>query len=178
MPGYRIEDEFQVYTFAGRRIAGPVSTREPDAPGSRPRSRWMTATLYLKDSGEYVLHTVNESLVWHLPDGIGHVRMPSSAAFGQLTDDAVYCGDLPPREGYEQCAVLPRRGRPPRIIVEEPQHKVVTLPDWPAVVREVTVRQRGDGSISAAVSAPMRELLAQARQNDPAFRGAKPRVRM
>ena len=48
-----------------------------------------------------------------------------------------------------------------------------------AVIEHVTMARRSDGTASAALSEPMRELLRQAAENDPAFRtGAKPVMKM
>jgi hypothetical protein len=180
----RIEDQHAVYEFEGEVIAGgpdcPVTTAL-DAR-QRRRARWMEAVLYIKPDKTYVLWQVNYSLVWHLIDGGGHVRKPVQMPWSQLDRDAVYCGALPTREGRESCPPGPRRG--PKgagrtILAELPQHRVSSHPDHHAVIRAVTLAQRGDGSMSAALSEPMNELLRQARLNDPAFRGgAKPVVRM
>jgi len=180
----RIEDEHAVYEFEGEVIAGG-----PDSPVStaldarqRHRARWMEAVLYIKPDKMYVLWEANYSLVWHQIDGGGHVRKPAEVPWSQLDRNAVYCGALPAREGRESCPPGPRRG--PKgigriVLAELPQHRVSSYPDHHAVIRRMTLAQRGDGSMSAALSEPMSELLRQARLNDPAFRGgAKPVVRM
>jgi hypothetical protein len=179
-----IKDEHVDYEINGEVIAGgpdhPVSTAL-DAKG-RQRARWMEATLYRKDDGTYVLHQVNHSLVWHLADGEGHVRKPAETLWSRLDRQAVYCGFLPPREHREQCPPAGRRG--PKgagrvVLTELPQHKVESHPDYQAVIRAVTLARHGGGSVSAAVSEPMRELLRQAAGNDPAFAsGVKTIIRM
>jgi hypothetical protein len=181
MPVVRIIDEFAEYVFEADVIAGPVSTRI-DAR-SRPRPRWMEATLYRKSDGTYVLHQVNKSVVWHLDaHADSHVRKPENVPWSRLPRDAVYCGSLPVREGRQHCPLAGRRG--PRsagqvVVTELPQQKVSTHPDVHAVIRAVTLARRGDGSVSAALSEPMRELLVEAEENDPAFAGAaRPVVRM
>ena len=175
MPVIRIEDEFVTYEVDGEVIAGPVSTRVP-ADGGRPRPRWMEATLYRKADGTYVLHTVNRSLVWHLIEqGLGHVRKPVETDEGNLPDGAVYCGVL---SRGEKCPQWIRDHVPDRVLVEEPQHKMVSCPDATAVIRQVTTARRGDGSVSVALSEPMRELLTEAEENDPAFRIARPVMTM
>jgi hypothetical protein len=184
MPRVVIKDEHVDYEIDGEIIAGgpdcPVSTAL-DAR-QRQRARWMEATLYRKYDGTYVLHQVNYSLVWHLVDGQGHVRKPAETPWSRLPRNAVYCGFLPPREHREQCPPGGRRG--PRgagrvVLTEMPQHKVSSHPDSHSVIRAVTVARHGDGGASAAVSEPMRELLRQAAENDPAFAsGARPVIRM
>jgi hypothetical protein len=142
----------------------------------------MEATLYRKRDGTYVLHQVNYSLVWHLGTGSGHVRKPRQTPWSRLDRQAVYCGSLPGREGREQCSPAGRRGPQGagrEVLTELPQHKVSSHPDHHAVIRSVTIARHGDGSASAAVSEPMRELLRQAALNDPAFRsGMKTVVKM
>ena len=180
MPRVVIQDEQVDYEIDGDVIAGPVSTAL-DAK-QRQRARWMEATLYRKPDGTYILHQVNYSLVWHLADGAGHVRKPHEELWSRLPRGAVYCGFLPPREHREQCPPACRwgpRGAGKVVLTELPQHKVTSHPDYHAVIRDVTVARRGDGSASAAVSEPMRELLRQAAGNDPAFAtGIKTVIRM
>jgi hypothetical protein len=180
MPRVVIKDEHVDFEIDGTVIAGPVSTAL-DAR-QRQRARWMEATLYAKDDGTYVLHQVNHSLVWHLADGEGHVRKPRETQWSRLDRNAVYCGFLPGREGREQCPPAGRRG--PKgagrtVLTELPQHKVSGHPDYQSVIRTVTMARHGDGGTSAAVSEPMRELLRQAAENDPAFAsGARTVIRM
>jgi len=180
----RIEDERAVYEFDAEIIAGGPDSPVSTALGARSywqRPRWMEATLYRKPDRTYVLHQVNYSLVWHLVSGEGHVRKPGRVPWSQLERDAVYCGSLPGR-GREQCPKAGRRG--PRsagqvVLAELPQHKVSSHPDTRAVITAVMTARRPDGSVSVALSGPMRELLDQAEANDPAFRGgAKPVMRM
>lgn len=184
MPHVVIKDEHVDFEIDGEIIAGgpdnPVSTAL-DAQ-RRQRARWMEATLYKKSDGTYVLHQVNYSLVWHLADGGGHVRKPAETPWSKLDRSAVYCGFLPARERREQCPPAGRRG--PKgagrtVLTELPQHKVSSHPDAASVTRAVTIARHGDGGASAAVSEPMRELLRQAAENDPAFTsGARPVIRM
>jgi len=175
-----ISDEFADFEIAGEVIAGPVST-ELDARG-RPRPRWYEATLYRKPGGSYVLHQVSLSRVWHLHEHAGsHVRKPGEASRSRLPASAVYCGSLPARENREQCppAGPEARSRHGEVAVTElPQHKVSAFPDAEAVIREVMTARRPGGSVSVALSEPMRELLTEAERRDPAFRGARPAFMM
>jgi len=179
----RIEDESVVYEFEGERIAGPVSTRLD--PKDRQRARWMDASLYRKADGTYIFVQASISTVWHAPGGAAHVRKPVRTSRDELPEKTVYCGVLPSRPGREQCPPMTleesRRRIPAEVITEYPQYTVWSLPTHDAVIRRLTVaRHRGaGGGSSAAVSGPMRELLAEAAENDPAFRGAvKPVVAM
>ena len=181
MPVVRIADEFAFYEFEAEIIAGPVST-QIDAR-QRKRPRWLQVTLYRKEDGSYVLHSVNLSVVWHLDaHADSHVRKPENTPWSRLDRDAVYCGSLPVREGRQHCPLAGRRGprRAGQVVVTElPQHKVSSHPDVPSVIRAVTLARRGDSSVSAALSEPMRELLVEAEENDPAFAGAaRPVIRM
>lgn len=175
MPVVRIEDEFEVFEIDGEVIAH--ESTETDSTG-RDRARWMEATVYRKDDGSYVIHQVNESVVWHLPDGGGHVRKPERIASASLDKEDVYCGMLRPRPGRRQCPRILPRPLPELVIAELPQHRVISCPDAPSVIREVSTARRGDGRVSTAVSEPMHKLITQAMENDPAFRGAKPVVAM
>jgi uncharacterized membrane protein len=69
---------------------------------------------------------------------------------------------------------------PDLVVTEETQRRVWSCPDHDAVIARMTVaHHKSDGARSAAVSRPMRELLAQAARNDPAFRqAAKPVVQI
>lgn len=177
MPVVRIEDEFFTFEVHGEVIAGPVSTRVP-ADGSRPRPRWMEATLYRKDDGSYVLHTVNKSLVWHLIDpGLDHVRKPVETDSSRLPGGAVYCGSL---DRGEKCPLAGRAGPGAdwnRVLIEKPQHKMAAWPDADEVIKGVSTARRGE-SVSVALSEPMRELLTEAEENDPAIRHARPVITM
>jgi hypothetical protein len=174
-----ISDEFADFEITGEVIAGPVST-ELDSAG-RPRSRWYEATLYRKPGGDgYVLHQVSLSRVWHLDSHAdSHVRKPGEAQRRSLPDGAVYCGSLPARRDREQCPPGARLPDPDGTVVTElPQHKVSAYQDAASVVREVMTARRPNGSVSVALSEPMRDLLIEAEKADPAFRGARPVVRM
>lgn len=176
MPVFVIRDEHLDYEIDGEVIAGPVST-EYSASGE-PRARWMEATLYRKGDGTYVIHQVNQSVVWHLLSGGDHVRMPDRIPYGELSGSDVYCGNLAGRPGRRQCPRTLPRQEPALVLAELPQHRAISCPDYRAVIREVSTARRGDGSVSVATSEPMRELLAQAAVNDPAFRGDRPVVSM
>jgi hypothetical protein len=180
MTRVRTPDEFADITVDGELVAGPVST-EYDSQKKR-RVRWMTATLYLKSDETYVLHQVNISRVWHTEAGTGHVRKPEERDAEQFfrAVDAVYCGDLPYR-GRPQCP-LRSRGRsssvPRRVIIELDQHRLTSFPDEATVITGVMTARRGDGSVSVALSEPMRELLAEAAEKIPAFDTARPVISM
>ena len=170
MPVTRIADEFSDFEIDGEVVAGPVSTRGRSGP------RWFEATLYRKADGSYVLHVVNYSVVWHLDEHAdSHVNRPEDTPRSQLPPGAVYCGSLSARPGRPQCPPAGRGGPPgagPVVVTELPQHKMSRHPDVPALVREMMTARRPDGSVSVALSGPMRDLLIQAERNDPAFEGA------
>jgi hypothetical protein len=64
------------------------------------------------------------------------------------------------------------------VIVELPQHKAFSFPDEAAVIRKVATASYADGSVSVAMSEPMRELLVEAGERIPAFATARPVVVM
>jgi len=185
MTDVQVEDEFQVYEFRGAQLAF-VSTRLD--PRERQRARWADFTLYRKNDGSYLFYQVSNSLVWHFPDGASHVKKPEAVRSDSLDHRAVYCGVMPVKAGRNYCPAMPlaearRMRKPPEVIRELPQYKIWTFPDAPAVIRRMTVaRHAADGSASAATSEPMRLLLNQAAETDPAFRmdaiGDKPVIRM
>lgn len=185
MTTMRIEDEFQVFTFTGLRLAFESTRLDPR---QRQRARWMEASLYRKGDGTYLFYQVNYSLVWHFPDGADHVKKPGYVLAAKLDPAAVYCGVMPVRPSRPNCPAMPlaeaRRMRKPReVITELPQYKIWTFPDAPAVIRRMTVaRHVADGSASAATSEPMRKLMNQAAETDPAFQlitaGDKPVIEL
>lgn len=169
----QIQDDAVEYRFEAEVIAGPVDTRLDDR--KRQRARWMEAVIYRKDDGSYVFTQSSYSTVWHCRDGAGHVRSPVETTSDQLPERPVYCGVLPARGDRGHCPpmdlAVSRRVIPRHVVLEAPQHRVWACPDPQAVTRRMTLsRHRGDGAASAMLSAPMRELLAQAMENDPAFR--------
>jgi hypothetical protein len=167
-----IEDEFQIYQFRGQQI-GTISTRMD--PRDRQRARWMELELFRKDDGSYVLAQRNDSIVWHLPQGIDHVKKPDTIRSFLLPEDAVYCGVMPVRENRGHCPLMSIRDSrqmklPPEVITELPQFKVWVVPDVATLIERMTVAPHAsDGSSSSAVSWPMRQLLNQAALVDPAF---------
>jgi hypothetical protein len=174
-----------VYEFDAERIAGPVSTRFEVVRGrERQRARWMEASLYRKTDDTYVFTQASHSTVWHLLTGDAHVRKPVETRREELPDRAVYCGVLLARSGRPQCPPMTldrsRHDIPGTVITEPAQHSVWALPGRDAVIRRlVLARHRDGGGTSAAVSGPMRDLLTEAAENDPAFRtGAKPVVEL
>jgi hypothetical protein len=175
MPVVVIKDEFADFVIDGVVVAGPVSTRN-NASG-RGRPRWYEATLYRKAGGGYALHQVSLSVVWHLDEHAdSHVRKPGEARRSELPGDAVYCGSLRPRPDRDQCPRDDGRGYG-TVTTEMPEHKVISYPDATAVVTGVLTARRGE-LVSVALSEPMRELLLEAEENDPAFRGIRPVMRM
>lgn len=174
MPQFEVEGEFEVLAFSGVLTGGPVSTR-PHPVSGLLRARWTKLALYRKDDGEYVLHKVNYSRVWHGPDGAGHVRAPAQEDFADLPPDAVYCGIMPSREGRVQC---PRQ--PPGtglVITELPQYSAWKCPDYAAVIARLSQAYKRVNV--GAENGPVHLLLDQAAEADPAFRDAlKPVVRI
>lgn len=179
----RYEDEDVVYEFTAERIAGPVSTKFD--PRGRQRARWMEASLYRKEDDTYVFVQESFSTVWHLPGGEDHVRKPVTISRQELPAKAVYCGVLPPRREHAQCpeADLGESRAPgfipDEVVFEEVQLRVRGCPDRDSVIGEMVKAHRRNGVVSAAVSGPMRDLLDEAAENDPAFRtDTKPVVRL
>ena len=165
MARYLIEDELQMRELEGDLIAGTVSNRPHPVTG-KLRARWTELTLYRSDAGGYVLHKVNRSRVWHLPDA-KHVRIPALVAASSLPDDAVYCAIMPPRDGREQCRVITAAAVPDMVLTEQPQFAVFRCGDHDAVIGHLAKAFRRISQ--GAESDPVRELLAEAARNDPAF---------
>jgi hypothetical protein len=192
MARFEIEDEFQVFVLDGEQVAGPESTRAHPVSGL-PRARWTQLTIYRSNEGVYALHKVNLSRVWHDAGGAGHIRTPAEVSAGDLPEDAVYCGDMPWREGRVQCPARDRgaavrdpfsfsAGRrtpaPARgpVLAEKPEYYVWRCGDPAEVIARLRhAYKRVD---HGAESAPVRRLLEEAARNDPAFRFGKPAVRI
>ena len=176
MTRYQIEDALEILEFVGERVAGPESTR-PHPVSRRLRARWTVLTIYSRADGGYILHRVNESTVWHVRSGAGHVRMPALVPIRDLPDGSVYCGEMPPREGRVQCAPLGHSDMSGGILLEKPQYNAWQCPDYAAVIgrlahayARVNIGAEGE---------PVRRLLEAAARTDPGFaRGGKPVVRL
>lgn len=178
MTSYLIEGEFQVHPLEGELVAGPVSTRPHPVTG-KPRGRWIEWALYRPDSGGYVLHKVNQSRVWHLPSGAGHIRSPAGIAAAELPGDAVYCAVLPGRGGRGQCPVLSSAETYGlgTVLAEQPQYAVYRCADEQEVRVRLASAFRVMEDRNPAEADPLRRLLAEAARNDPAFAaGVKPAV--
>lgn len=169
MTRYRLEDELHIREFDGELIAGTVTNRPHPVTG-KLRARWTDLTLYRADGGGYVLHKVNRSVVWHLPAGQDHVRIPGRTPVQDLPPDAVYCPVMPPREGRGQCPVIRSQDVPDVVITEQPQFAVFRCEDYDAVVARLSQAFRRVSQ--GAESDPVRQLLAEAARNDPAFANA------
>lgn len=170
MARYLIEDELQIRELEGEKIAGTVSNRPHPVTG-KLRARWTDLDLYRSAAGGYVLHKVNRSRVWHLP-GAAHIRIPGTMAAADLPPDAVYCAVMPPRDGREQCPVIGRRQAYDlaEVVTEEPQYAVFRCADYDAVIGRLAQAFRRISQ--GAESDPVRQLLAEAARNDPAFAAA------
>ena len=180
-----IPDEFEVFTFEGERIAGPVTTAFDHTGAQRPR--WLEATAYERDGGGYVVAQVNYSLVWHQPDAPDrHIRQPGPAAAADLPAGAVYCADVPAKPGRRACPPLagpdpvhdPFGGaavqtallaRPETVLTELPQRKIIRARSWEDLIRQVSTSHPRRGGTSHSLSMPMRQLFAEAVRNRPAL---------
>ncbi len=178
----RIEAAHEVTEVDGEVLAGPVTTRYNNQ--DVPRPRWVEASIVRRASGGFVLHIINHSRVWHLPDGSGHVRQPGPAAYADLPPDAVYCGFVPAKAGRPACpaplrsrvsdpfALGPRPGPlpvpPDRVVTELPQFKTTWHDDWNALLGEVA-NSRRPGTVTTAMSGPMQELITAAIAADPSL---------
>lgn len=182
-----IPDEFEVFTFEGERIAGPVTTAFDHFRRQRPR--WLEAELFRREAGGYVVSQVNKSLVWHQPGAEGHIRKPAAVSGADLPPGAVYCGSIEARPGRESCPPMgatprtldpfaPAQARtpaaielPPEVLAERDQRKILVCDDWQDVIRKISTARPGAGGQVVSLSMPMRELIAQAAEVDEAFSG-------
>lgn len=177
-----IEDSAQAFEFDGVRLAGPVSSRLSPRTGL-PRPRWLVMTLYRTQGGVYVLYRVNRSVVFH---ELEHPCDRSGKAAPHWKQVPVE--KLPP--GAVPCSRAVASGRRccypdlgdatvTVVLAEQPYYTIDRLPDPAAVIRRLSeAKHRRSGFISDVVSRPMQELLAQAAENDPGFRGPKPVTRI
>lgn len=184
MEHFRLEDSVQAFEFDGERIAGPVSNRHNPVTGQdRPRS--IEFTLYRTEGGGYVLRRVNHSDVVHDP---AHPCDPSGKiAAGWkpvprdgLDDHATSCHRAPAKGQRISC--YPFRAGGDFVLAEQPRYTTDHgFKDPAAVIRRLSAMQHrgaGGGFTSDAVSDQIEELLRQAAEHDPAFRGPKPVVRI
>jgi hypothetical protein len=116
--------------------------------------RWLELEIYRIDSGprtgQYVLHRVGQSLVYHRPETCGY---GTSTAWGNVPLDAEPCPVCKPPEWTDT-----------EVWLEAPRHKVVKCPT-PVHVEKSLLMRRRDGS--TFLSAPALNLIAKARVNDP-----------
>lgn len=162
-----IEDRFFSTQFEGTRIAGE-SARSADP--ERPSVRWAELEVYKLDSGDYLIHRIGMSRVYHQPD------TECSTASGQPSGDPATRADIP------DDAVSCDRCLPPwpedlkpgeKIRFEFPRHTIDRCEDPAGVIERLTnMRNRKSGTRTSVISVPVQALLVQCMANDPEFAAA------
>lgn len=149
----RVHDQHQVLEFKGERI-GFASTETPDTV------RWTEIEIYRTESGNYVIHRIGASVVYH--------DAAAPCASGSLTTPARLLAE-PGDMDHEPC----ERCRPPAITKMDPNRQIRREADRHSADAVRTVEdlvkklllQRPNGT--SYLSAVARDALAQAARTDP-----------
>jgi hypothetical protein len=151
----RVHDQHQVLEFEGEQI-GFASTETPDTV------RWTEIELYRTTAGNYVIHRVGASVVYH--------DAAASCASGSLTTAGRLQSEDPDAD-HEPC----ERCRPPRIEKMDPKrpirreadrHSADAVTSVEDLVKKLLL-QRPNGT--SYLSAVARDALTQAAHTDPAI---------
>lgn len=148
---YTIRGQSKPVKFTGTLLA-EESTETDNA------MRWLELELYRIDAGErtgqYVLHRVGQSVVFHKPKACGY---GVATTWSEVPDDAEPCPICRPEEPYQYL------GERFEVWLESPRHKVVTC-QTPVHVEKALLMKRKDGS--TFLSTPATNLIAKAASND------------
>lgn len=155
----------QQYVVKGQvkpvRFTGTLLAEETTETSSS--LRWLELELYRVDegqkSGQYLLHRVGQSVVFHKPDTCGY-GVPTS--WSSVPDDAEPCSVCQPLEPF-----LSETGAQYEVWMESPRHKIIVCAS-PADLERALLMKRKDGS--QFMSTPASNLLAKAEVNDSGIR--------
>lgn len=157
MTTHVVQGQVKPVRFDGTKLAS-----ETTETGSS--IRWLELELYRIDTGEktgqYLLHRVGQSVVFHRPDTCGYGM---ATAWSNVPDDAEPCATCQPVEPFLQG--IHGRGADPgyEVWMESPWHKIILCPEPPDLERALLVKRK-DGT--QFLSTPATNLLAKATSND------------
>lgn len=152
---YTIRGQSKPVKFTGTLLA-EESTETDNA------MRWLELELYRIDAGDrtgqYVLHRVGQSVVFHKPKACGY---GVSTSWSEVPDDAEPCPICQPYDDGRYTS------RTYEVWLESPRHKVVTCAS-PVHVEKALLMKRKDGT--TFLSTPAVNLIAKAASNDDKLR--------
>lgn len=152
MEVYTVRGQAKPVKFTGTLLAS--ETTETDAS-----LRWLELDLYRigagPRTGQYVLHRVGQSVVYHRPKTCGYGVSTSGTT---IPFDAEPCPVCKPPDDCAQAV---------EVWLESPRHKVITCP-VPESVEKALLMRRKDGS--TFLSTPATSLIAKACANDAKLR--------
>lgn len=160
METYIISSQAKPVRFTGTLLA-------EESTETNSALRWLELELYRIDegprAGQYVLHRVGQSVVYHRPKTCGY---GTAAPWSQVPDDAEPCPICKPIEPLANG--IHGRGVDPgyEVWMESPRHRVIKCPT-PVHVEKALLMKRRDGS--TYLSTPAVNLIAKASAADQAL---------
>jgi hypothetical protein len=152
---------------AGREIDGELACTKVTTYSGSHRERWVEFELYALASGEWLIHRIGMSNVYHRPDTRcstrGGWQSGDPAGIDQLPDDALPCVVCKPP--YPQDL----EDKPGVVRFEFPRHTWDKCLTPEQVKEKLTTARSASGSEASFMSAPVNELLRSAAINYPEF---------
>jgi hypothetical protein len=149
---FTVEGQVKPVRFSGTKLAEESTETESSL-------RWLELELYRVDegpkSGQYLLHRVGQSVVFHKPNACGY-GVPT--VWQKVPDDAEPCSVCQPVEPF-----LSDAGTQYEVWLESSRHKVIICPQVSDLERALLMKRK-DGS--QFLSTPATNLLLKAREHD------------
>jgi hypothetical protein len=150
-----------VFTIPGQgrpvRFTGTLLAEE--STETQNSLRWLELSLYRVDegdkAGQYLLHRVGQSIVFHRPDACGY-GVPTE--WSKVPADAEPCATCQPIEPF-----LEGPDAKYQVWLESPRHKVIVCSSASDLERALMMKRK-DGS--QFLSTPASNLLLKAREKD------------
>lgn len=158
---YRVRDSAEFLEFDGTKLAD-VSTMSDLSP------RWTQMELYKTTDGQYVLHIIGASVVYHRHHGPCNSGVETVAA--DLPDDAEPCFKCNPPE-------LDKLSDADLVDFEEDRYASHICPDATAVISQLRNPRSSGGRSSGSISGLGQRLLANAARVDDGIANATTTVR-
>lgn len=153
---FTVKGQVKPVRFTGTRLAEETTETESSL-------RWLELELYRVDEGakqgQYLLHRVGQSVVFHKPHTCGY-GVPTT--WDKVPDDAEPCAVCQPVEPF-----LSSENAQYEVWLESPRHKVIVCPEASDVERALLMKRR-DGS--QFLSTPASNLLTKAQEHDSGLR--------
>lgn len=152
---FTVRGQVKPVRFQGTKLAEESTETESSL-------RWLELALFRVDegpkAGQYLLHRVGQSVVFHKPDACGY-GVPTS--WDKVPDDAEPCSVCQPVEPFLEPDVEYE------VWLESPRHKVIVCPTVQDLERALLMKRK-DGS--QFLSTPASNLLAKAQETDMVIR--------